>query len=93
MGRDKEWGTRVGDTGWRNSLGSQIGDVVLGIQPGGYRVVTLVWRLRLGDRLGTETGGDLDWGRGWGPRLGGQDLVTCSRGLRLGDPGVGTQWG
>lgn len=63
---DKDWGTGVGDIGWGKNLGSQIGDVVLGTQTGGHRVLTLVQRPRLGDKLGTWAGV-----RGWGPRLGG----------------------
>lgn len=65
-------------------MGSWFVDVVLGTQTGGHRVVTLVWRPRLGDKLEMWA-----WVRGWGlrlhtrtgvegwePKLGGQDLVT-----------------
>lgn len=46
-------------------MGSQIGDVMLRTQTGGHRVMTLVWRPRLGDKPGTWA-----WVRGWRLRLG-----------------------
>lgn len=94
-------GTKTGGQGlrtWaggRNSLESQTGNVVLGTQGGDIGLVTQTGGptgdVGLGQGLGTETGRDPDRGRG--PRLGGQDLVMWSRGLRLGDPGVGARWG
>lgn len=69
LGRDKDWGTGVGDIVWGNSLGHGLG-MWCWEQTGEHSVVTLVGRLRLGDKVGTWA-----WVRAWGLRLGEPGLV------------------